>query len=252
MAVFSAEQKPLRVKTKPPISDDKGDRYSNSFARSLDQGDSFRKEALSSLSKAESYTNLASSTSENARSINANYTQDFYNWMKTQPAVYGQGTMSRSMIDNMSVQELQSYADRYSSQKSHEILVGFNQTHHLEQGGQHIYHEHIQENRLAGSEGYVQMLDTGNKQDVLNKENKIDIGQQTQKNITKKMENDESNIHSEVNAESNIGDERESHIHDKVNGQVFGGFNPVMKAGNWVEEKFSAAERGQKIIPMEK
>ena len=91
-----------------------------SINRSFEQASHLRKEASSHLSTAEAFSTLASTTQDNAVSLNANYSQAFYAWLSKQPTPDGQGTLRTENIDRMATDDpatLQSYAQRFTQQQ---------------------------------------------------------------------------------------------------------------------------------------
>ncbi len=190
------------------VSDDAGTRTSQSIARSFDTGDSFRKEASSSFSEAQTYSTLASQTTENASSINANYSQEFYQWMRTQPSLYGQGTMSRSMIDSMSVSDMQGYADRYSEVKAAQSIHSFKQEHHLDNGKSTISHAYSQNNHSISEMTSVTSRDQTYKNAVsnaANNHNTGDVSHTMENTVTQQMEQDEKLYKSKADSDSASG-----------------------------------------------
>ena len=221
------------------VSDDAGNRLSQSITRSFDEGDSFRKEASSSFSKAESYSTLASQTQENASSINANFGQEFYQWMRTQPSIYGQGTMSRSMIDNMSVADMQHYADRFSQEKSSQMLNSFNHDHHLSEGKSDIARAYSQNNQAIGGLSHVKNHDHRYQQVINNEVTHNDVGHVDQgmsNTVTNQLALDEKSYNEKKAADLHRGNEIEEQARAKVKGQVFGSLGKVTNPNDLVKE----------------
>ena len=101
----------------------------HSIASSFEQGDNLRLEAARNFSKAQSLSTFASQTQENAASVDTNYSQAFYEWLRKQPALSGQGNISNHDMEAMASHDpalLQSYADRFVQEKTTEILAPFN------------------------------------------------------------------------------------------------------------------------------
>lgn len=221
-------------------SSDKGSRFAGSVASSFDKGDSFRKEAASQFSKAESYSTLASTTSENAASINANYTQEFYEWMHHQPAPasqYGQGTFSKSAIDNMAVHDpasLQSYADRFVNEKTKAAISEFNASHHLTHGEQRIREVYNANNHLISEKNHV-VSEYKHANHIVH--NALHHDEQKHGGVGKINErirdttNNEMQIHRDQltqreNELKREGEPLKDRIHEKVKGQVLGSIDP--------------------------
>jgi conjugal transfer mating pair stabilization protein TraG len=225
------------------VSDDAGNRSSQSIARSFDEGDSFRKEASSNFSQAQSYSTLASQTTENASSINANYTQEFYTWMKTQPPVYSHGgsngTMSSSMIDSMSVSKMQGYADRFSQEKAAQTMSSFNHAHHLDSGKSVISNAYSHNNHSIHGMSGVTAKDH-QYQDVVtqatNQQNTGNVTNSIESNVTKQMLDDHASYNSQKSAVAAEGASIENKANQKVKGQVLGSLPPIEKAKKWMEE----------------
>lgn len=217
-------------------SADEGSRFASSIASSFDKGDSFRTEAASQFSKSESYSNLASTTKENAASINANYTQEFYEWMRHQPSpssMYGQGTISKSAIDNMAVHDtalLQSYADRYVNEKTNETVTSFNQSHHITNGGQAIKAAYRADNETIAGKSTISNEFSHFNQTVQNDVNRANrhgqgIGYVDSSVIGKVQENissSEATLKSNQEDLKNTANKLENKAHEKVKGQVLG------------------------------
>ena len=227
------------------VSDDAGNRVSQSIARSFDIGDSFRKEASSSFSEAQNYATLASQTTENASSINSNYSQEFYAWMRTQPPINRHGgnmneTMSRSMIDSMSVSDMQHYADRFSQEKSAQVIKSFNQDHHLSNGKSEIAHAYSQNNQSINGISHVQKQDHQYQHVVNNEASHHDTGHVNQgmvNTVNNQLEQDEKLYQDKKDSDTTQGTEIENKARDKVKGQVFGSLNAVKSSEKWINEK---------------
>ncbi len=218
---------------------DQGNRYVDSIASSFEKGDHFRKEASSQLSKAESYSTLASTSSEEARTINANYTQAFYEWMRQKPAPssqYGQGTWSKRAIDNMAIhepQKLQGYADQFVNEKTGEALKHFEQSHHLTHGEQRIEGiNHRQTNDLHGSSHvksqYGHFSDEVNHQMHRDGKQVVGIVDATiKKDVNSRMATHQQHMNEQQAQLHKEADPMKEHIQEKVKGKVFGSLDPV-------------------------
>jgi conjugal transfer mating pair stabilization protein TraG len=230
------------------VNDDAGNRLSQSIARSFDEGDSFRKEASSNFSEAQNYATLASQTTENASSINANYSQEFYAWMRTQPPINRHGgnineTMSRSMIDSMSVTDMQHYADKFSQEKSNQLLSSFNQNHHLSHGTSDIQHAYSQNNQSINGISHIKNVDHGYQNAVANEANHHNSGQVNQgmmNTVNHQLEQDERTYHDKKEADVNRGIQIENQARGKVKGQVFGSINAVKNTEKWIAGKLES------------
>ena len=75
--------------------DDQGKRLANNMARSWDEADNFRTEANKSFSTAEAYQQQASMVTSSAAAINANYTQEFVDWLSMQKADHTSGHIGK-------------------------------------------------------------------------------------------------------------------------------------------------------------
>jgi conjugal transfer mating pair stabilization protein TraG len=223
---------------------DQGSRSANSVTSSFDKGDNYRTEAASQFSKSESYSSLASMSQEQAASISGNYTQEFYEWMRHQssPASqYGQGTMSRSAIDNMAVHDtalLQSYADRFIDGKMGGSFDLFSESHHLNDNGKSIQAAYQQNNHAISGESQVH-------------DKYESFSQQVQSHQSNAMPSINSGIKEDVNgsidahkrelskAQHTITADSQSlekQVDDKVKGQVFESLNGVKGAEKWLKE----------------
>lgn len=210
------------------VSDDAGNRASQSIARSFDEGDSFRKEASSSFSQAQSYSTLASQTTENSSSINANYSQEFYQWMRTQPSMYGQGTMSRSMIDSMSVSDMQGYADRYSQEKAAQSISSFNQEHHLNNGKSSITHAYSQNNHSIHGMSGVHSRDQSYQDavsDAASHHNTGNVTNSMEQTVNQNLKSDERSYVKKSDEAKYQGTVIEDRAREKVKGQILGSLN---------------------------
>lgn len=201
-------------------SSDDGQRYVQSISSSFDRGDSYRREAASSFSEAKSYSSLASMSQETAASINANYTQEFYQWMQKQPSIYGTGHMSRSMIDDMIVNDptqARAYADQFVHEKTDAEMQQFKHANHIDHGKSQIAHaaqqyshdhsihnksyvdsQHHATDRAVSSKNQIPSVDeslkanfennsNSNKQLLEQKKAKVSEGQSVQSNVKNKL-----------------------------------------------------------------
>jgi conjugal transfer mating pair stabilization protein TraG len=214
------------------VSDDAGNRVSQSIARSFDEGDSFRKEASSSFSQAQTYSTLASQTTENASSINANYSQEFYQWMNTQPPIHRHGgvneTMSRSMIDNMSVSEMQGYADRFSQEKAAQSVNSFNQEHHLNDGKASVSHAYSHNNHSIHGASSITSKDHSYQNtvsDAASHHNSGTVTNSMQHTVNNQLQKDELLRTSKMDSDKSSGTIIENRAREKVKGQILGSIN---------------------------
>lgn len=214
------------------VSDDAGNRSSHSIARSFDEGDSFRKEASSSFSTAKSYSTLASQSTENSSSINANYTQDFYAWMRTQPPINRHGgvneTMSSSSIDSMSVSDMQHYADKFSQEKAAQSIASFSREHHLSGGPAEINHAYTHNNNSIQGRSSIELQDKNYKNIVSEKashHNTGHVNQLTESKVNKQMHEDDVLQKKGMDEKKLSGKMIEDRAKEKVKGKVFGSLN---------------------------
>ncbi len=95
-------------------------RLSESIAGSYDQSDHFRQEALKSFRASEDYQRQASHTQAFASTINANYTQEFTDWLANQPADNTGGTIGKHGAGHIVANEPNlriQYAERFLNEK---------------------------------------------------------------------------------------------------------------------------------------
>jgi len=217
------------------VSDDVGNRVSQSIARSFDEGDSYRKEATSSFSQAQSYSTLASQTTENATSINANYSQDFYEWMHSQPSNrFGghQEKISTREISSMSVSEMQEYADRFSNEKAAQSINSFSQAHHLSHGEASIENDYAKNNHSLTGVSKINSKDHSFKDAVSEEASHHDTGMINhglQNKIENQITSDQSLLNKRNQSETHDGSNIENRAKEKVKGKVFGSLNiPVI------------------------
>lgn len=223
-------------------NNDQGNRIAQSFASSFDQGDNYRIEASNQLSRSESYSNLASTSSENAASINANYTNEFYQWMRHQPAPssqYGQGTWSKSAIDNLGVNdpaELQRYADRYVQEKTGETLQSFERSHHITHGESAVREAYAhQQNQIPNhtQRQYERFhYEASNKSGI----HSVQINSSIKPMVEKKLFTDEDALSKKTtDLKKSIAPLNEK-VQGKVKGQVLGSLNGFRDAKQWITE----------------
>ena len=208
---------------------DQGSRYADSVASSFDRGDTFRKEAASSYSRSSSFAALASQSQENSSSVMGNYTQEFYEWMRTQKA-YGNQIMSKSHIDNMAAHDpglLQSYANNFVEYKTSEINEQFGDSHHLNQGGGQVRHDYQTYSQSVGGQSHVEHQYEHYQETVTSQSNaepgslgsiNSSIAASTQQQIN------HDNSHLAENKQSMLTNsgELKGKVQDKVKGQVIG------------------------------
>jgi conjugal transfer mating pair stabilization protein TraG len=220
------------------VSDDAGNRSSQSIARSFDEGDSFRKEASSSFSEAKTYSTLASQTTENAASINANYSQDFYEWMHSQPSHRFGGRherISSSDINSMNVSEMQEYANRFSQEKASESLNSFNQTHHLNTGRTSISDAYSNNNKSLSGASSVMKKDHSYQDTVQNEASHHNTGMinnSFQKGIENQLQSDRNLRISREQSEGVDGKIIADRAKEKVKGQITGSLNSPFSSRN--------------------
>lgn len=206
-------------------SADDGERYAKSIASSFDRGDSYRTEAASHFTKAKSYSTLASTSEENAASINANYTQEFYKWMQAQPSIYGNGNMSRSMIDDMVVNDptqARGYADRFVNEKTSEAIQSFNQSHHISNGNSEVNTAYHQNNHTLHGISSVRDNHKTNDHSVQSHNNIRDVNTQIQSQVENTMYENKQKIKTKKDDVSTHGESMESRVSQKVKGGVIG------------------------------
>ena len=213
--------------------DDAGSRFSKAISSSFDQGDSFRAEAASQYAKSESYASLASTTMEQAASINANYTQDFYDWVRSQPSPYGQGTISASAIDNMAVHDaslLQSYANRFVDEKTTQAVSEFEQSHHLANGGQSIQEAYHTNNQTVGNKSGISAEHKHHDQAVQNAYSQAQqqgnginaVDSSIRENVDQRMQTNQQSLGGKQKDLTERAAQIEEKVTQKVEGQVLG------------------------------
>ncbi len=218
-------------------SSDQGSRLASSIASSFDSGDNYRTEAASQFSKAESYSSMASSSSENASTVYANYNQEFYTWMRHQPSPYGQGTMSKSAIDNMSVHDtplLQTYANQFVNEKMNGEIKSFDQSHHLTHTESSMKHIYQQNNQSIPNQHHIDNQYEHGKQSVQKEikhatDNGNGVGsvdQHIRDNVNNRMHENQNQLTQHETAFKQDADPLKNRIHEKVKGQVIGSIDP--------------------------
>lgn len=222
-------------------SSDQGNRLANSIASSLEKGDSYRTEAASQMSKAQSYSTLASTSSENAASIDANYSQVFYKWMRHQPSPasqYGRGTWSKDAIDNMAVHDpamLQDYANRFVREKTDENMRSFEKTHHLSEGEKNIqdtyHHNNSKLHDRSGINAHYQNFNKELQHQVKNAgPNPVGIIKSGIKDeVHRDMQVNKHEIDNRHNELDQKAEPLNEGIHEKVKGGILGSLNGPIK-----------------------
>lgn len=210
--------------------DDFSERLSQSITRSFDEGDNYRSEAASHYSRAENYSKLASTTTENASTINANYSQEFYKWLRKQQPVNGHGlvghTMSRSMIDGMNPEELQPYADLYTREKTTQAIQSFNDKNHISQGASYIKGHSQANNHLIPSKAEINRQDKQYQNEVLSKSEHLkEVDSSLQNKVQTQMARDEGKRQTMEHVLQSESHPLEERIREKVKGQVVGSLN---------------------------
>ena len=209
---------------------DQGSRYADSIASSFDRGDTFRNEAASSYSKSSSFAALASQAQENSSSVLGNYTQEFYEWMRTQSSPYGSGTISKSAIDNMAAHDpglLQNYANRFVEQKTSEINQQFSQSHHLDQGAGQVKHDYQTYNQSVGGQSHIEHQ-YEQYQDEVNHHKNAQAGSlgNIDKSITiqteQQMNIDKGKLQERKQQVTSHSESLKENVSEKVSGQVIG------------------------------
>jgi conjugal transfer mating pair stabilization protein TraG len=100
---------------------DQGKRLVDSMARSWDEANSFRKEANKNFSEAQSYQQQAAEVKNTAATINANYTQEFVDWLALQKADHTSGhigTRGAAYIIANNSALVHSYAQQFVAAKN--------------------------------------------------------------------------------------------------------------------------------------
>jgi conjugal transfer mating pair stabilization protein TraG len=212
---------------------DESKKLGDSISSSFDKGDSFRTEAVSQLSKAKSYSDLASTFSENSATINSNYSQAFYEWMRHQPspsARYGQGTFSNSAIEEMALYDpasLQRYADRFVNLKTGEALQKFEQTHHLNDGEKRMADNFNENNTHLQHKIPMNSRRADFDQEVQNNTPEIaSVNANVKTNVESEIKNTSAHINKKQTEINNQSNSLKSKVDEKIKGQVIGSTLP--------------------------
>ncbi len=102
-------------------NDEEGKRLAESIAKSWDESNNFREEASKSFRQSDDYNHQASLIKSSAASINANYTQEFAQWLSQQKADNTSGHIgpnTASVFANQSNKALLGYAQRFLAEKN--------------------------------------------------------------------------------------------------------------------------------------
>lgn len=134
-------------------SSDQSSHAAQSIASNFEQAEHFRKEASSHFSKAQSFTELASQTQENAASIDSNYTQAFYEWMREQPDSEGHSAIDKATHDPAL---LQSHLNRFVQQQTDQAMASFEHSIPLHQGEGGVQAAYQQNNQNLAAQNHVQ------------------------------------------------------------------------------------------------
>lgn len=205
-------------------SSDDGERYVQSISSSFDRGDSYRREAASSFSEAKSYSMLASLSQETAANINANYTQEFYQWMQKQPSIYGIGHMSRSMIEDMIVNDptqARAYADQFVHEKTQVEMQQFKNANHFADGKSHVFHaaQHYNHNHDIHNQSYVDSRHH-EKDRTVELKNQIPNVDESVKTNFENNTNSNKQLFEQKKAKVSEGKSFQSNVKNKVKGGV--------------------------------
>lgn len=207
---------------------DQGSRYSDSISSSFDQGDTFRNEAASSYSKSSSFAALASQAQENSSSVMGNYTQEFYEWMRTKPSPYGSGTMSKSAIDNMAAHDpslLQNYANDFVEYKTSANNHVFSQSHHLTNGASHVKHDYQSYSQSVGGQSHVQHQYEHYQEKVNSHKNAASLGtvdSSIPAKTEQQMQHDNAHLNKSKQDVKTLSESLQENVKEKVKGQVIG------------------------------
>lgn len=121
-------------------------RLSESVAGSYDKSDHFREEAMKSFRASEDYQRQASHTQAFASTINANYTQEFTDWLANQPADNTGGTIGKHGAGHIVANEPNlriRYAEQFLNEKGlsprapTEVVKHGSSGHHLRESYEH-------------------------------------------------------------------------------------------------------------------
>lgn len=218
---------------------DSSNRYSETVAKSFDSGDSYRQEAASQYSKSVGYSNIASATRENSSSIDANYTQSFFEWMKHQPSPsskYGQGTWSKSAIDELAVHDpatLQGYADKFVSEKTNEAITNFQRSNHISDGGRYI-NQNVENNNHKSdiNQSSNQLIHEENSVQgklgsyISNHEAYGEVNSQSMNEVKSAIHTNQKQLEASQLKLATEGSGLQDHIKEKVDGQIIGSITP--------------------------
>ncbi len=218
---------------------DSSNRYSETVAKSFDSGDSYRQEAASQYSKSVGYSNMASATRENASSIDANYTQSFFEWMRHQPSPsskYGQGTWSKSAIDEIAVHDpatLQGYADKFVGEKTNEAIADFQRSHHINDGESYI-NRHVESNnhKTDISQSTRQLIHEANSAQsklgtyISDHEAYGEVNNQSMNEVKNTIHANQKQLETSQLKLATEGGGLQGHIKEKVDGQIIGSLTP--------------------------
>lgn len=229
-------------------SSDQGDRLAQSFASSFDKGDNYRIEASNQLSRSENYSHLASTSSENAASINANYSQEFYEWMRHQPAPssqYGQGTWSKSGIDNLGVNEpaeLQRYADRFVEEKTGQTVRAFERSHHITHGESGVRETYAHQQNQISNHTQRQYEHFHHEASQNSGVHSATIDRKIQQDVEQSLASRENEIAKRQSDLSDKAKPLDEKVHGKIEGQVWGSLNGMTDAKKWVSDDMKNQE----------
>lgn len=213
-------------------SNDMGNRYAHSIANSFDQGDVLRHEATSNFTKAKNYSELASRTFENAASVNANYTQEFYEWMKQQPSIMGHGKMSRSAIENMAVHDpalLQNYANRFVQTKTSQVMSTAKLTRSAdkEDAIQAAFYSNNQSLPTTSNIGRENQQNLQTIQSAVSQAKISEVDHHIDLKINHQIVEHQAKLKEEKTDLEDSSDPLKHQIHEKVQGQVIGSLNAI-------------------------
>lgn len=212
---------------------DKGNRLIHSITSSFDKGNSYRTEAASQLSISKSYSDYAQTTSENASTINANYTQSFFEWMRHQKSPssqYGQGTFSQSAIDHMAIYEpehLQQYADQFVKLKTNEAMSSFAQSHHLTDGKEEIFNSYQQSNQEIPGKSHIANAYRHDQNVIKQHDSDMKhVDENIREHVNQQMNHNKNTLNQKEQVQNQGAEPLKEHIKQKVKGQVLGSIDP--------------------------
>jgi conjugal transfer mating pair stabilization protein TraG len=102
------------------LSDEKSRSLADGMTESFEKGIQQRSEASKSFQQAESYSTQAMATQSNAASINANYTQEFFEWLSHQKADHTGGQVGKQGAAHIIANDRSltlAYANRFMTEK---------------------------------------------------------------------------------------------------------------------------------------